>query len=121
MATGKALDAGARRDMRTSNPSTASARHSPSTIARVISLPSGPNSSHAGGNVVVGWVGWGRRDRSSQLGRDGRTNRKDHRELRTTEISATRGTREHFEAETMSSSRAASSGMHARHEYAAQN
>src|SRR5215212_1262376 len=87
--TGKASEAAARRDMVTSNPSTASAGHSALTIARAISLPSGPNSSHAGGSVVVGWLargdatgvpGW-----AEMVEPAGRITRK----VRTTETSAT--------------------------------
>src|SRR5215204_6241691 len=50
--TGKASEAGARRVMSRSKPSVTSAGHSAWVMTRAISLPSGPNSSHAGANVV---------------------------------------------------------------------
>src|SRR5215213_4827967 len=57
--TGKASEAATRRDIPTSRLSIDNAGHSPSTMTRAISLPSGPNWSHAGGNAVVDSVGSG--------------------------------------------------------------
>src|SRR4051794_12349066 len=51
--TGKASEASVRRVMLRSIPSATRAGHSPSTMTRAMSLPSGPNSSHAGGKDPV--------------------------------------------------------------------
>ena len=71
--TGKASEAGARRVMSTSKPSMTSAGHSPSTITRAMSLPSGPNSSHAGGKDAADRRLRGRDWRAKLAGGGGKT------------------------------------------------